>query len=191
MMVSKMGVKFLVRQPEELDVRRLVPVFHDWIRRQAIEGHLLIDVHDYSHIFRGPGILLVGNEGDFSLDLYDSQPGLLYQRKRSPDSVVKNLNRSLQAAFQGLSLLEELEFETGPLRFQTDRFQIWINDRLDAPDEEGTYSRLEDSLKPFLNRMFGDGHWSFTPQRRAREAVRATVRFDRPLNLQSLERLVS
>ena len=49
----------------DVDPEAFVPVFHDWIRRGAVEG-LLIDVARYGHVHHGPGIMLVGHEGDYA-----------------------------------------------------------------------------------------------------------------------------
>ena len=71
-----------------------IPVFHRWIQKQTVSGHLLIDVHDYSHIHQGPGILLVGHEGNFSIDLADGTawPLLLPQTTgRQPADVLRPL----------------------------------------------------------------------------------------------------
>ena len=38
---------------------------------------LLIDVTDYTHVWRGPGILLVGHGVDLYYDLGEDRPGLL------------------------------------------------------------------------------------------------------------------
>ncbi len=51
--------------PDPIRLDDFIPLFHRWIQEQAIDGHLLIDVHDYSHIQQGPGILLVGARRQF------------------------------------------------------------------------------------------------------------------------------
>ncbi|MCS7047943.1 MAG: hypothetical protein NZ483_01440, partial [Verrucomicrobiae bacterium] len=80
----KFGVKFFITNPEAKPLKDFIPVFHGWIQRQALPGHLLIDVHDYSHVYQGPGILLVAHEANISIDQSEGRPGLLYLRKRAP-----------------------------------------------------------------------------------------------------------
>ena len=82
---QKLGLKIFLEEPLRAETQEFIPVFHSWIQNQAVDGHLLIDVHDYSHIHRGPGILLVAHEGNFSLDQADDRPGLLYYRKQNLD----------------------------------------------------------------------------------------------------------
>ena len=104
MELQRIGIKLFADSSAPVPVREFIPVFHSWIQKQAIENHLLIDVHNYSHIHNGPGILLVAQEGNFSIDLADGRMGLLYYRKKSGDgfaSVLKTALRRLQASGVG------------------------------------------------------------------------------------------
>jgi hypothetical protein len=85
-----------------------IPVFHDWIRRGAVEG-LLIDVANYSHVHNGPGVMLIGHEGDYSVDMVDGRPMLRYMLKRdhageTKDLVARSLRRLQGAAKESASL---------------------------------------------------------------------------------------
>ncbi|HEX4999208.1 MAG TPA: hypothetical protein VFY29_13360 [Terriglobia bacterium] len=145
-------MKFFAEGADGFSVRAMVPVFHAWIQRQAIPGHLLIDVHDYSHIFQGPGILLVGHEANFSLDQTGGQLGLLYHRKvTETGDFGAHLAGIFKAALLGCSLLEG---ETS-LRFRTDEAQLIFNDRLNAPNDTETRARLEPLVAEALK-----GVWS-------------------------------
>jgi hypothetical protein len=143
MELYRVGIKFFLVDPASLRLRDLVPIFHNWIQKQAIPSHLLIDVHDYSHIQGGPGILLVGHEGNFSMDLEGGKPGLFYYRKQPLDVI--GLNAVLRSALQGCRLLEE---ETS-LRFSTGEFVLISNDRLNAPNQAETLEKLKPALAPF------------------------------------------
>jgi len=162
MEIQRLGVKFFVVDPlppsagrplskGESSVRALVPVFHTWIQKQNVEGHLLIDVHDYSHIHHGPGILLVGHEGNFSLDMADGKPGLLYYRKQpltgSPEDRFETI---VKTALQACKLLEE-----NPYRFRTDEILIVANDRLHAPNNEATFTQLAPVFASVLQKTLG------------------------------------
>jgi hypothetical protein len=85
---------------------------------------LLIDVHDYSHVHHGPGILLVAHEGNFSMDETDGRLGLVYIRKQ-PGS----LSETVQTAFAAAKILEA---EQG-VKFDTGTFEVFCNDRLCTP----------------------------------------------------------
>jgi hypothetical protein len=120
----KFGVKFFVSNPGEIDLRDFIPVFHSWIQQQKIAGHLLIDVHDYSHVHQGPGILLVAHEGNFSMDEGDGRLGLVYVRKQPG-----TLQTTLESARAAAKLLEEEQ----NVKFNTDAFEVFYNDRLLTP----------------------------------------------------------
>jgi hypothetical protein len=141
MQVDKLGIKFFVAEPGAVSLKKFVPIFHTWIQRQSIEGHLLIDVHDYSHVPFGPGILLVAHEGNFSIDLAEGRPGLLYYRKQPLRGADEDrLASILKAALQGCSLLENDPSLETKIRFRTDEAFIVANDRLQAPNVSQTFS---------------------------------------------------
>src|SRR5262245_66172288 len=98
MEVHKLGVKFFAADPTSVRLDAFIPIFHGWIQRQNLAGHLLIDVHDYSHIHDGPGILLVAHEGNVSIDMSDGRPGRMYYRNTptapSPSEHVTTITRS-------------------------------------------------------------------------------------------------
>lgn len=120
----KFGIKVFFANQQDRKLTEFIPVFHGWIQRQALPGHLLIDVHDYSHVYHGPGILLVANEGNFSLDEADGRLGLVYVRKQPG-----TLQTTLQSALTAAKLLEEEQ----NVKFNTDTFEVFYNDRLLTP----------------------------------------------------------
>jgi hypothetical protein len=140
--LQRIGIKIFAEDSAAVDVRDFIPVFHTWIQKQAVDNHMLIDVHNYSHIRNGPGILLVAQEGNFSIDLGDGRMGLLYYRKNGGSSFPP----VLKAALQACSLLESDPTFAGKLRFRTDEMQIVANDRLLAPNSEETLSALKPDL---------------------------------------------
>src|SRR2546421_5263583 len=104
--VHRLGVKFFAADPAAIHLDTIIPIFHGWIQKQSLDGHLLIDVHDYSHMHQGPGILLVAHEGNFSIDMSDGRPGLLYYRKALTTlQPVGHLATILRSALQAMHLL--------------------------------------------------------------------------------------
>src|SRR5579862_6232985 len=103
----KIGVKIFVTNPQVVNLQNFIPVFQGWIQQQKIEGHQLIDVHDYSHVHNGPGILLVAHEGNFSMDQEDGRLGLFYYRKQPLQGGLEaNLQAVMKIAQQACKLLE-------------------------------------------------------------------------------------
>jgi hypothetical protein len=156
MQVHRLGIKFFVADPSEVSLRDFIPIFHTWIQRQSLPGHLLVDVHDYSHIHNGPGILLVSHEGNFSIDMAESRPGLLYTRKQP----AADFSAIVTPAVQACRLLEQ---EPGlKIRFRTDELLIIGNDRLHAPNDEETFSRLQPVLSSALKEVLGQPGFKIT-----------------------------
>ena len=148
----KLGVKIFVANPQGMNLRDFIGVFHRWIQQQKIEGHQLIDVHDYSHVHNGPGILLVAHEGNFSLDQEGGRLGLLYYRKRPLEGGLEsNLKIVLEAALQACKLLES-EPELKGIKFQTDEVLMVMNDRLLAPNDAATRAKLEPVIAKALGK---------------------------------------
>ena len=150
--IYKLGIKIFVANSQAVNIRDFIPVFHGWIQQQKIAGHLLIDVHDYSHVHHGPGILLVAHEGNFSMDEADSRLGLFYYRKQPLEGGLDaNLKSVLQTALEASKLLES-EPKLSGIKFDKQEILIVTNDRLLAPNAAATRAQLE----PLVKRAFGN-----------------------------------
>ena len=151
MEIHRLGIKVFAADPGSIATTGFIPIFHGWIQKQALENHLLIDLHNYSHIHRGPGILLVAQEGNFSIDSAGGQLGLLYYRKRRGHGTPQDhLASIVRSALQACSLLEAEPTLKGQLRFRTDELHIIANDRLLAPNDNATLAEL----KPVVSSVF-------------------------------------
>jgi hypothetical protein len=116
----KFGVKFSFTNSAAKPLKDFIPVFHGWIQRQALPGHMLLDVHDYSHVHHGPGILLVAHEANISIDGAEGRRGLVYIRKQPA-----SLKEIVAAAHETAKLLGE--------PFDASAFEVFANDRLATP----------------------------------------------------------
>src|SRR5688572_25259119 len=113
--VNRLSVKFYLNNDNTLDWASLIPVFHRWIQTRAVEG-LLIDVTDYKHVPQGPGLLLIGHEGDYAIDESDGRLGLRYTLKREPHtSLEAQLTTAIRRA-QGA--IRQLETDLPNLSFE-------------------------------------------------------------------------
>jgi len=152
--VYRLGIKFFAAEPAAPQVTEFIPIFHTWIQRQIVQEHLLVDVHNYSHIHQGPGILLVAHQGNFSIDMADGRMGLLYYRKQpAAGSLHDRLVTILKSTLQGCSLLEDEPSLRGRFRFRTDDLLIIANDRLNTPNEEPTFLELQPVLSAVFERI--------------------------------------
>ncbi len=190
MELQRLGVKLFVENPSSLDLRSFIPLFHSWIQRQAIEDHLLIDIHDYSHVYRGPGILLVAHEGNFSMDRAEDRLGLFYYRKQpSKGSLQDHIQTIFRTALQACRLLEE-ESELEGIRFKTDEVLVVGNDRLLAPNTPETFQQLQPVFREFFEQLFDGKEFTLNhrtdPKERFSMAVQATHSMDTQTLLQRL-----
>jgi hypothetical protein len=158
MNVHRIGIKFFAADPASVRLETFIHIFHGWIQRQNVPGHLLIDIHDYSHMHHGPGILLVAHEGNFSIDISDGQPGLVYYRKIPMSlSPIDYLRAILRSALQACRLLEK----DARMRFNLNEFAVFANDRLNAPNADQTLTELQKVLSPALKHVFEGAEFKF------------------------------
>ncbi|HSU89015.1 MAG TPA: hypothetical protein VLL56_09280 [Terriglobia bacterium] len=150
MELYRLGIKFFA-DGETIELTEFIPVFHEWIQKQVIDGHLLIDVHDYSHMQDGPGILLVAHQGNFTIDSNSNGMGLLYYRKQPAESLAD----IVKPAVQGCRLLEDDPRVRGRVRFALDEAIIVANDRLLAPNTDESFSQLQPPLSATLRQVLG------------------------------------
>jgi hypothetical protein len=142
----------------DLDVKDVVPVFHSWIQRRAIDDHLLIDVADYAHVPDGPGAVLVAHEANYSLDRFARRLGLSYSRKRPLEgSFAEKLRFVFIAAMEAAARLEEDPALACRLSFRTDQLTFRINDRLLGPNTSETYEQVRPELERFFGELYGEG----------------------------------
>ncbi len=158
--VKRIDVKVFATADSHVEPSALIPVFHGWIQRGAIPNELLIDVADYGHVVDGPGVMLIGHEGQYGYDLMKGRPGLLYSSRRATidggyDAV---LRYALRQALQAAALLEQEESLQGKLKFNAGDVMVRINDRLLAPNEPSTWQAVEPDTRAVLGKVFGDGY---------------------------------
>lgn len=162
---NKLQIKFFLEQNgKPIELEPFVPVFHDWIRRDAL-GELLIDVADYAHVKDGPGVVLIGHGSDYFLDLDQGRPGLLYTRKRgAPDNAAELVADAFRRALKACSLLERAAGLAGRVRFRTDEVLIRVPDRLAAANDDAGFAELRAQLEAPLAQL-----WAGSPVRIERE----------------------
>ena len=146
--LQHISVKVFASDAADFDVTMTIPVFHGWIQRSALQGVMPIDVADYSHVYQGPGVLLVCHEGQFSMELSGVRLGLRYANKHSASGSVKD--RTSEALSRVLSAAKLLETEAslnGKLSFGRREFLVQIDDKLMAPNTEKTFNRLKSEVE--------------------------------------------
>jgi hypothetical protein len=176
MIPHRIDAKFFFKEGTAVPLPAFVPVFHRWIQEQAVEG-LLIDVADYKHVHQGPGIMLVGHQGDYVIDEQNGRPGLQYRAKREwpSDDLVERLQTVIQVALQARRVLEQEPALFGRVAFHEDEISLTFHDLLHTPNTQAVFEALTPAIAAALHRFYPDGRLTLT---------RVTADPRRPLTIQ-------
>ena len=153
---QRLAIKLFTTRPiarEEL--HPFIGVFHRFIQQAAVPG-LLIDVADYAHVPDGPGVILIGHEVDYGIDLAGGRTGLLTTRKHAGDVGLADLFRDALA--KALAAARAIEADdTVSVRFAPDAIEIAFPDRRAAPNTASAFEWVCKELQPVANAVFGAG----------------------------------
>ena len=151
---QRIAIKLYATRPiprEEL--HPFIGVFHRFIQGASVPG-LLIDVADYAHVPDGPGVILIGHEVDYGIDLVGGRTGLLTTRKRAGDLELSALFRD--ALGKELATARALEADADvAVRFAVDAIEVSFPDRLAAPNTAIAFDRACKELEPIARAVFG------------------------------------
>jgi hypothetical protein len=151
---QRIAVKLFTTQPvarEEL--HPFIGVFHRFIQESALPG-LLIDVADYAHVPEGPGVILIGHDVDYGIDLGGGRAGLLTTRKRAGALDLPSLLRDVLLKASAAARAIEAD-PVVALRFASDAMQIAIPDRLALPNTAGAFELVTKELEPVATEVYG------------------------------------
>jgi hypothetical protein len=179
MQLQHVNVKLQLQNAHGLNLEPLIPVFHSWIEHQ--NGELLIDVADYSHVPAGPGVVLIGHEGNYSVDNSDDRLGVRYNRKAALDG--GNQAILAQSARAALTACQKLEAEPrleGKFHFNGQDIEIFINDRLIAPNNAASVEALDPDLQLFCQKLFRGKEYSIAYDSDSRALFTARIKAAQP-----------
>ena len=186
MQLQHVNVKLLLQSPEDASLEPLIPVFHSWIENQNGD-ELLIDVADYTHVPAGPGIVLIGHEGNYSVDNTGNRLGVRYNRKALQDgSNQDHLALATRAALKACQRLEAEPRLDGKIRFNGQDIEIFINDRLVAPNNAATREAYDPDFHSFSRKLFRGKEYSISYGTDPRSLFTAFVKAARPFSVAEL-----
>ncbi|HSE90407.1 MAG TPA: hypothetical protein VLJ79_29640 [Candidatus Binatia bacterium] len=152
MELQKINVKVFTAEPNKVPLTDFIDVFHGWI--QATDG-VYLDVADYSHMQAGPGIVLVADDANVSIDETDNRRGLLYsQKSKLGGSNLEKLSAVLRSALENCQRLEQEPALRGKLRFAGNQVEILVNDRLVARNTEETFDEIRPEIDFLARRLY-------------------------------------
>src|SRR6202789_670998 len=147
----KINVKFFAEKGSDISLHSFIPVFHRWIQEDKLEG-FMVDVTEYTHVHEGPGVLIIAQEANYSVDEAEGKRGFMYAQKRVPEKKAEeHIKTAFRRALKAASDLENEKEFAGKLKFSIGHFEVTINDRLVAPGGSATQVEIEKHLEPFLD----------------------------------------
>jgi hypothetical protein len=181
--LQHVNAKIFVDGPLAVDLARVIEVFHRWVSQQVMD-ELLIDVADYRHVPRGPGVVLVGHEADYAMDGGGGRYGLLYNRKAPLEG--SNEDRFGQALGAAAHACRLLEAELSGLKFARQQFELLVNDRALAPNTPETFEACKGELESLLSGRLGQQQFRLEHNADPRRRFAVTVQLGQPLDLAAL-----
>lgn len=160
--LQHLNVKLLVKNPGEVPLEPLIPVFHSWIQAQVFE-ELLLDVADYRHVPGGPGVVLIGHQGNYSVDNTDERLGVRYNRKAAVNGGNQDvLQQAMRASLIACQRLENEPRLEGKLQFNGREIEFYVNDRMLAPNRDDTREALHPDFETFFRKLFRGSEYSLS-----------------------------
>jgi hypothetical protein len=172
MELQKLNVKLFVEPPSAVALADFIDIFHSWI--QTTDG-VYHDVADYSHMQAGPGIVLVADDANISIDESDNRRGVLYSQKRPlSGSNQERLRTVLRSTLEKFRKLEREPKLAGKFAFLGSEAVIAINDRLTWPNTEESFAAVFPDLELLGRTLFGGAGVTLErePEPRRKLAVR-------------------
>lgn len=169
-----------------LNLEPAIPMYHRWIQESLLD-ELLIDIADYHHVPDGPGVMLIGHQNNYSLDLAFGRLGLLYNSKLPTEGTLSEKLQSAYAhALAAATLVEDDPAFRGQLEFNAGELEVIFNDRLLAPNTSETWNAVKPVLQDFFTTTFGQDAFSLEHVGEPRERLRVAVHASKPLPVSSL-----
>ena len=152
---QRVGVKVFVEDQEAFDRARMIEVFHRWIQEDRLTG-TLVDVHDYTHVREGPGVLLVAHEWHLRTDEAGGRIGLEYEMKREASgSLAERLREAIVGVLEAATAVEQDTAGDNPVRFATREMVFRFTDRLAVPATEAAFEEVTGELEDLLADFYG------------------------------------
>jgi hypothetical protein len=153
MQAHKLQVKVFARMDPAVTSEIFIPIFHAWIKNRVLP-ELMIDVANYAHVPKGPGVVLIGHACDYFMDESDGRLGLLHSRKRLALAPTERLADAFRRALHAAILLQRDPALAGKIQFSSSELLFRINDRLAAPNTDATFATVRPELEDLAGKMF-------------------------------------
>ncbi|MBI4463409.1 MAG: hypothetical protein HY647_01785 [Acidobacteria bacterium] len=174
--LQRIQIKIPSDAPPSLNLDSFLVIFSRW-RKEKEHPAEWVDLADYAHVPRGPGMVLIGQRCNLSFDLADPAPGILYTAKKGlAGSLTERLVSALQGCLElALRLSAEPEFPPD-VHLQTDWLELRLPDRLETPNTPATDRLLRPIVEHVLSTLYGHARYELTPQSDSKQCYGFSVR---------------
>jgi hypothetical protein len=184
MELQKISVKVFTAEPHNVPLTDFIDIFHGWI--QASDG-VYYDVADYSHMQAGPGIVLVADDANLSIDETENRRGLLFsQKSHLAGSNQEKLRTVLRSALENCRRLEQEPALRGKLKFLPNEMLMVVNDRIIAANTEDSFQEIKSEIESVARVLFGEAGLTLERDRDARKRFNVRINSSRQVDLESL-----
>jgi hypothetical protein len=184
MEIQKFNVKLFVESPSALPLTDFIEVFHAWI--QASDG-IYHDVADYSHMQAGPGIVLIANHANVSIDESENRRGLLYSQKSLlGGSNLDRLRALMRSALENFRKLEHEPKLRGEFKLVGNEATIAVNDRLVWPNTVQSYNALAPEIERLSETLFCGAEVTLERERDERKKLAVRIKASRSFAVDEL-----
>jgi hypothetical protein len=163
MELQRISIKIHSEAAANISLDPFLDIFGRWRHDKAHPAEWL-DLADYAHVPKGPGVVLVGVKALFSFDLTDPAPGLLFITRRGLSGTTEQ--RFKYALRHALDLSQRITAEKNypaAAKLRTDSLELRCIDRLVTPNTPATDAALKPALEAALNAVFGTGSYQLSP----------------------------
>jgi hypothetical protein len=143
--IHRIGAKLFADNPEVIRPDAYIAMFHRWIQAGDLDG-VPIDVADYKHVPKGPGIMLISHEADRCLDFADDRPGVIYQRKRDLSGDLRERIESVLRSAESMAARIEDDPAGDGVRFGRGEVELRFHDRRLVPNSEDGLDAVRDAV---------------------------------------------
>ena len=142
------------KNPEEVDLEPLIPIFHGWIQGQVFD-ELLLDVADYRHVPAGPGVVLIGLQATTAWTIPTTVSACATTaRLRSTGAIRIACKQAARAALTACQRLEQEPRLGGKLRFNGQESKFSSTTGSLAPNHDATRAAAESDFQAFAKKLF-------------------------------------
>jgi hypothetical protein len=136
-----------------------------------------VDLADYAHVSRGPGVVLVGFSANFSFDMAGPAPGILYAARKGLSGTHEERVALVLRSCVELSrrLIAEPEFPKD-VHVRLGEMEFNFPDRLEFPNTPATDQELRPAVQEILDRVLGANRYELTRHADPMQAYGFSVR---------------